>query len=228
MQLLLILLAVVVALAAALYGLPYALRRRAERRLAQRCAAERVLVLSFDDGPSPLLTRRILALLEAHGARASFFALGQKAHAHADVLAEVARRGHEIGCHSERHGHSLHIGPVRAMRDALDGLRTMRPWLGSPPLFRPPFGKLDLATWALLRRRGVRLAWWTLDSGDTAGADSAERVVRAVLDAGGAVVLLHDFDGRSQRSDYVLAVTERLLVAAREHGLRVVPLGTIA
>jgi peptidoglycan/xylan/chitin deacetylase (PgdA/CDA1 family) len=212
----------------ALYGLPYALRRRAERRLAQRCAAERVLVLSYDDGPGPSLTPRLLALLEAHGARATFFPLGERARAHPELLAEVARRGHEIGCHSERHGHALKIGPLRAVRDAREGLETLRTWLGPRPLFRPPFGRLDLATWAFLRRRGVRLGWWTLDSGDTAGADTPEAVARAALAAGGAVILLHDFDGRPERSDYVLGVTERLLVAARENGLRVVPLGAVA
>jgi peptidoglycan/xylan/chitin deacetylase (PgdA/CDA1 family) len=185
-------------------------------------------VLSFDDGPGPALTRKLLALLEAHGASATFFPLGQKARVHPDVLAEAVRLGHEIGCHSERHGHSFRSGPARAVRDALEGLESLRPWLGERPLFRPPFGKLDLVTWALLSRRGVRLGWWTLDSGDTVGADAPESVVRAVLDAGGAVVLLHDFDGRPERSDYVLAVTEGLLVAAREHGLTVVPLGALA
>ena len=214
-------------LLALLYGLPYALRRRAERQLARRCAAERALVLSFDDGPGPLLTPRVLALLESYGARATFFPLGEKARARPDLMSEVASRGHEVGCHSEHHGHSLKIGPARAVRDAREGLETLRPWLSTPPLFRPPFGKLDLATWALLRWRGVRLGWWTLDSGDTAGADSPGAIEERLLRAGGGVVLLHDFDGRSQRSDYVLAVTERLLVAAREHGLRVVPLGQV-
>jgi peptidoglycan/xylan/chitin deacetylase (PgdA/CDA1 family) len=218
----------VLGLLAVLYGLPYAMRHRAERRLARRCARERVLVLSFDDGPGPLLTPRLLALLEAHDARATFFPLGERARAHPEVLAEIARREHEIGCHSERHGHSLRIGPVRAARDALQGLETLQPWLGARPLFRPPFGKLDLATWALLRWRGVRFGWWTLDSRDTAGGDAPDAVVLDAMQAGGAVVLMHDFDGRSERSDYVLGVTERLLVAARQNGLRVVPLGEVA
>lgn len=216
------------ALVALLYALPFGLRLLAERRLARRCAAERLLVLSFDDGPGPTLTPKLLALLEAEDARATFFPLGQRALAHPDVLTEAVRRGHEIGCHSQRHGHSFRIGPIRAFRDAREGLETLRPWLGARPLFRPPFGKLDLATWLQLTRRGVRLGWWTLDSGDTAGAYDPEPIVRMVLDAGGAVVLLHDFDGRPERSEYVLAVTERLLVAARQHGLRVVPLGAVA
>lgn len=212
---------------ALLYGLPYALRRRAERLLARRCAAERVMVLSFDDGPGPVLTPQVLALLDRHGARATFFPVGERVRARPDLMSEIASRGHEIGCHSEHHGHSLKIGPARAMRDALEGLETLRPWLSAPPLFRPPFGKLDLATWALLQWRGVRLGWWTLDSGDTAGANSPAAIEQRLLRAGGGVVLLHDFDGRSERSDYVLAVTERLLVAARENDLQVVPLGDL-
>lgn len=215
-------------LLALLYALPFALRLAAERRLARRCAAEHLLVLSFDDGPGPLLTPKLLALLEAHDARVTFFPLGQRALAHPDVLTDAARRGHEIGCHSQRHGHSFRIGPIRSFRDACEGLETLRPWLDARPLFRPPFGKLDLATWILLRRRGVRLGWWTLDSGDTAGATDPEAAAHAVLRAGGGIVLLHDFDGRPERSEYVLAATERLLVAAREKGLRVVPLGAVA
>ena len=78
-----------------------------------------------------------------------------------------------------------------------------------------------------LHRRGIRIGWWTLESGDTLGADDPSAIVRSVLRKGGAVVLLHDFDGRPERSDYVAAVTAGLLAAAREHGLRVVPLGSL-
>lgn len=227
MALLLTALLGVIAAAALLYGLPYLLRRVAEWRLARRCVAGRALVLSFDDGPSPKLTPRLLDLLDEFAAPATFFPLGRQARAHPDVLAEVVRRGHEVGCHSEQHGHSLRTGPLRAARDALDGLRTLEPWLGKRRLFRPPFGKIDLVTWLLLHRRGIRIGWWTLESGDTLGADDPSAIVRSVLRRGGAVVLLHDFDGRPERSDYVAAVTAGLLAAAREHGLRVVPLGSL-
>ncbi|MEW6252352.1 MAG: hypothetical protein AB1716_17070, partial [Planctomycetota bacterium] len=100
------------------------------------------------------------------------------------------------------------------------------------PLYRPPYGKLNLASWLALRRRGARLAWWTVDSGDTHRTlPDPAAVVERVRRAGGGVVLMHDFDrdppNDVPRAAFVLRLTELLLQAAGREGWRVRPLGEI-
>ena len=208
---------------------PHALRLLAERRLLQRCSDTHSLVLTYDDGPGPTLTRAILELLAVHGARATFLPLGRRAAEHPEVLDRVAAAGHEIGCHAAFHRNAWKVSPRAALEDISAGYAQLARWVRPDGLFRPPHGKLTLATWWALRRRGAPLAWWTHDSGDTADALPApDTLVEAVRRAGGGVVLMHDFDREAERRGFVLSATERLLAMARQQGLSVHAYGELA
>lgn len=121
------------------------------------------------------------------------------------------------------------MDPIRHARDNEAGFRALAPWAnGAPPLFRPTFGKLTAASWSVARRHRARVAWWTLDSGDTwAQLPPVQQIVDAVDAEGGGVVLLHDLDRSAPRRDYVLEVTERLLALAADRGLSVIGLGEL-
>lgn len=208
---------------------PHALRLLAERRLLRRCRETRSLVLSYDDGPGPTLTPALLDLLAAHGARATFLPLGRRAAEHPEVLDRVAAGGHEIGCHAAFHRNAWKVSPRAGLEDIAAGYARLARWVPPDGLFRPPHGKLTLATWWALRRRGAPLAWWTHDSGDTADVlPSPDDVVEAVRHAGGGVVLMHDFDREAERRGFVLSATERLLTMARQQGLSVRACGELA
>lgn len=224
--------AAVVGAAAASYVLPHPWRRAQERRLLDRCRAQRALVLSYDDGPGSDLTPRVLELLAAHNARATFFALGKRALAAPMVLDRVLRGGHEIGCHGYAHCNAWKSAPWDAVKDLETGYAALAPWVGEAGIFRPPHGKLTGPTWLALHRRRAPVGWWTVDSGDThASAPDPDSVVRTVVDAGGGVVLLHDFDREPAwlgREAFVLDVTKALLEAAGRHGLQARSLGLVA
>ena len=208
------------------YGIPFAHRRWATRVLRDRVRASRTLVLSYDDGPGPELTPRLLGLLARFDACATFLPLGQRAEAAPRVLDQVAAAGHEIGCHSTQHRHAWRTLPPQSTLDARAGFRSLARWAPPDGLYRPPHGKLDLLTWIWLGLRGARLAWWTLDAGDTWKVrPTPESVAQRLLEAGGGVVLLHDFDGTPERSEFVLETTGALLEAARREGLSVRALG---
>lgn len=217
------------ALALANYAVPQLARRRVEAKLLAGCRDERALVLSYDDGPGPELTPRLLELLRAAGARATFFPVGSRAQASPGVLDRVRAEGHEIGSHSFAHASAWTSSPRRTLADVAAGFAALAPWLGERPLFRPPHGKSTLVTWLALRRRRARLAWWTHDSGDTFEAfPDPDAVCRAVARDGGGVVLLHDFDRTDRaRAEFAVEVTRRLLALAKQLGLRVIPLGEL-
>ena len=212
--------------ALAFYGIPFLVSRWARRALRAKARASGTLVLSYDDGPGPELTPKLLALLTRFDAHATFLPLGQRAEIAPSVLDKVAAAGHEIGCHSIRHRNAWKTLPPKSTLDAREGFRALARWVPPDGLYRPPHGKLDLLTWVWLGLQGARLAWWTLDAGDTwAVRPTPERVTRELLESGGGVVLLHDFDGTPERSAFVLETTQALLEAARSAGLSVRTLG---
>jgi peptidoglycan/xylan/chitin deacetylase (PgdA/CDA1 family) len=211
-----------------LYGVPVLARLRKQAWLAAQCRQQRAVVMTYDDGPGERTTHGVLDRLEAAGVRATFFPLGVRAAAQPELMSHLAESGHEIGCHSETHRNAWRVSPLTAARDAQRGVRTLRRWRVDVRLFRPPHGKLDSLTWALLRTKGLRLAWWTHDSGDTfASCPDAEAFAETVARAGGGVVLMHDFDRESDRGDYVVEVTAQLIRAAHRSGLRIMPLGEL-
>jgi peptidoglycan/xylan/chitin deacetylase (PgdA/CDA1 family) len=203
-----------------LFRVPYyLLRLRAVGELSRLCRAGRGLVLTYDDGPGRRLSRGLVELLGAHGARATFFLLGRRVVEDEETVDWVHGAGHELGVHSFDHRNAWQA-PGDAAGDVEAGYAAAARWVAADGLFRPPHGKLSYGTWRALRRRGARICWWTVDSGDTwAELPPPERTVDAVLRAGGGVVLMHDFDRGPEREAFVLKTTELLLDAAAREGL---------
>ena len=208
------------AITAVNYAAPYLMRFGNLRTIRQRSAREPSLVLTYDDGPGKELTPKLLDLLASYNAKATFFALGRAVHGSSSILDRVVAEGHELGSHSQDHLHAWKTLPWRSSIDAWDGLYSLGSWLPSRPLFRPPYGKTTLSTWLLMRSRGAQTVWWTLDSGDThLILPRPESITQSMINAGGGVVLLHDFDRSKERNTYVVETTEQLLNAAKSHGI---------
>ena len=221
-------LALVLGIAVLGVACPHLARRAGEARLRRLACSRRVLVLTYDDGPSSL-TPTLLAKLARHGARATFFMLGRRAAALPEVASAVAGAGHEVGSHSQEHLNAWKSTPWRVVRDTLEGMAAVERCAGEPRLYRPPYGKLTAWSWWASRRRGARLGWWTVDSGDTRDELPDPRALaESVVTAGGGVVLLHDLARTPERDAYVLAATEELLARAAQAGLRVVSLGELS
>jgi peptidoglycan/xylan/chitin deacetylase (PgdA/CDA1 family) len=204
--------------------------RKLDQQLPRLLRARPRLCLTYDDGPGPGTTPALLELLKAHGVHATFFLLGCRAEA-APVVADAVRdAGHEVACHSWGHLHAWKAPPWRVARDIERGFVSLEPWLSPSGLFRPPYGKMTPMTWLQVRRRGARLAWWTLDSGDTHPVLPPIDEVTARA-AGGGVVLMHDFDregaDRDARRAFVLTLTEQLILKARREGLEIITFGRL-
>lgn len=226
-----------IAAAACWYLLPYAIRKLAEIRLARRCRGMKAIVLSYDDGPAPGLTPRLLDMLRGR-AQATFFILGNRAAENHDMVPRLLADGHEVGSHSQDHVNAWKAGPGRALRDVARGIETVRDLGGDGTLFRPPHGKMTLATFVDSLRRGQRLGWWTIDTKDTkedgGGRKSPDQVLAEIAAQGGGVVLMHDFDRvdgpageTDSHADYVLNLTGRILEFADTQGYRLVRLGDV-
>ncbi|MDI6900579.1 MAG: polysaccharide deacetylase family protein [Anaerosomatales bacterium] len=166
----------------------------------ERAAATggKVVALTFDDGPWPEQTDRILQILEAERVPATFFMLGSYARRWPQVAARVAAAGHAVGTHTENHvplttldGWRLHaeVGAGKGSVERTTGAEVR--W------FRPPGGKVDSEAYRELRAQGLRAVLWTVDPQDWRESASAEEIAASVTGAvhPGAIVLLHDGGG---------------------------------
>lgn len=156
------------------------------------------LYLSFDDGPHPEHTPRLLDLLARHGARASFFLVGQRIEQHPALVERIVAEGHALGNHSYSHPlfHQL------SLREQLDEVeRTDRLLQGFDHArahrFRPPRGAVSLPLLLAFARRGRNLAYWSYDSLDYQPRPPEELAARLRHrpPADGDVLLMHDDSG---------------------------------
>jgi peptidoglycan/xylan/chitin deacetylase (PgdA/CDA1 family) len=199
------------------------------RRLSAAAARRGEVALTFDDGPDPLVTPAVLERLASYGVRATFFCIGRRAEAHAELVAETVRRGHRVENHSYSHPHAFTCYPPAALRrEVRRGQEALTRAGGvQPRFFRAPAGFRSLLLDRELAAAGLDLVSWTRRGFDTVSRDP-RRVARRLLQgaAGGDVLLLHDGSAARDRAGkpVVLEALPRLLDALAARGLRAVPL----
>jgi peptidoglycan/xylan/chitin deacetylase (PgdA/CDA1 family) len=154
--------------------------------------------LTFDDGPDPEVTPRILDLLAEAGVRASFFVVGERAERHPDLVRRIAQEGHAVGNHSWSHAWLPFCGARRMRAELLRCQELLGDLLGqAPTMIRPPYGARDVRVYRLIQALGLTPVLWSLDSRDWAGAPPARIEARLDRAQGGDVVLLHDGDPKA-------------------------------
>lgn len=179
--------------------------------------------LTIDDGPDPQDTPRILDLLERHGARATFFVIGERAARHPELIAEILRRGHEIGHHTQTHPVGTFWCATRArLASELDRATAVLAAAGvRPRWFRAPAGIKNLRLADALTKRGLGCVAWTIRSGDCLAERPeivAERVMRRLRP--GMIVLVHE--GKSVGPAVRVQAIALLLEASAAQNLRCV------
>jgi peptidoglycan-N-acetylglucosamine deacetylase len=180
----------------------------------------RRIALTFDDGPDPAWTPRVLDRLGAAGVPGTFFVVGERAERAPDVVRRMAAEGHEVGNHSWSHRSLWLCGP-RATTDEIGRAHERIAALtGAPPRhFRPPWGMVNAAMFRAVRRVGERCVFWSIQPEGRRPA-SADRQVAHVLRRAhaGAIVDLHDAEGTPGAPARLLDALPALLDGLRERG----------
>ncbi len=198
-------------------------------RLPPAAAARGEVALTIDDGPDPELTPAVLDLLDAAGARATFFCIAERAERHPALLREIVRRGHEVQNHSLRHRHTFSLlGPRGYAQELVASQAVLTRLSGhAPRFFRAPAGLRNPFLDPQLHRLGLTLASWARRGYDTRERDPHRVLARLTRGlAVGDILLLHD--GHAARSadgvPVVLAVLPALLDRLKSQGLKAVTL----
>jgi len=211
--------------------------------------AQRAIALTFDDGPNPAITPRLLDLLDRYSARATFFVIGRFCAARPELVREIAARGHLLGNHTHTHPSLVFRSPARiaqelrrcemavaeALAVGLSGAsfsRRSAPEAARTPALvmdwlRPPYGFRGPQLRGVARAMGFRgVANWSVMCYDWK-PQRAERVIRRLARVrAGDIVLLHDGDARVLDGDraHVVAALEHWLPRWRDAGLEFVAL----
>lgn len=176
-----------------------------------------VISLTYDDGPDPVWTPRVLDALAAHGATATFFVLAPEAERHPEPVQRARAEGHEVALHADRHVRHTEMTRTELAADTETALRRLRGLGVHPRHWRAPWGVVTRDTRLVADRMGLELVHWTVDTHDWRGdsADEMQEACAADIEAG-SVVLMHDGLGpgaRRRDCAHTVELTKRLLAA---------------
>ena len=189
------------------------------------------VALTFDDGPHPVTTRRVLEVLAPTRHRATFFVLGEKARRHPDVIREIHAGGHSLGIHGDFHDRLHSFRMPRTVRDeiarAADAVEAATG--ARPRFFRPPLGHTSVTTVRGVRLAGVTLVGWSSRGFDGVRGRSLEALVERVSRtlADGEIVMLHDAAERDDYEPASVRALPKLLALLDERGLTSVGLDAL-
>lgn len=186
----------------------------------------RGVCLTFDDGPDPEPTGRVLDVLAARGAKATFFVIGERAERHPALIERMVAEGHAVGSHGYRIDPFLGFRGLAAVRDDLGtSVRVLERLLGAPPtMFRPPYGVLNPRIARAADELDLDIVCWDVRGLDGIARTSADDLVARVIPGlrDGSIVCLHDAAERGNRVPVAPAALPRILAAARDKQLALV------
>jgi len=165
-----------------------------ESRELHTAADGQQVCLTFDDGPHPIITPRILDILDRYSVRATFFLVGKQVELYPELAAEIVRRGHEIGSHSYSHSNLRRFPKVYVERELVKSRAAIRRATGrTVTLFRPPGGNYDQDVRDAAAETGFTTVFWTSNIGNCPGwkpQDVADKFIAELINGG--LVLLHN------------------------------------
>ena len=165
--------------------------------VSEEACSAKVVALTFDDGPHPKKTPEILEILDKYDVHATFFAVGENAEAHPEIVKAEIDAGHEIGNHTYTHVFLKNADCEKVKREicAFDDYM-LEEFEYKPKLLRPPGGLYNDSVCTFAESMGYSVILWSVDTRDWAHT-SAGAIADTILDnvSGGDIILCHDFIG---------------------------------
>ncbi len=164
---------------------------------------EKIIYLTFDDGPTPEITEWTLAQLNKYHAKATFFCIGKNVQQYPKIYQKIVENNHSIGNHTHNHLHGLKTTTA----DYLDNINKAElAFQKKPKLFRPPYGKLSFSQAKKIRENGSKIVMWDVLSADFDTSISKEECLKNVIKhtSNGSIVVFHDSVKASEKLKFVL------------------------
>jgi peptidoglycan-N-acetylglucosamine deacetylase len=165
---------------------------------------EKIVALSFDDGPHPVYTPLVLEILETFGIKATFFLIGRQVRSYPEIVEQIKTGGHEIENHSDQHLFYLPwLSPDRIRQEIVDTQESIYRITGRyPSFFRSPLGWVSNDLVAICRELKLPIINGSVKAGDVS-LPGTEVIIEAVLGkaGNGAIIILHDAGGVGRYRD---------------------------
>jgi peptidoglycan-N-acetylglucosamine deacetylase len=188
----------------------------------------RGIVLTFDDGPDPKHTLRVLDALDAAKVHATFFVIGKKAEKYPEIVREIVKRGHRVGLHAYEHDRLFSLRPpARVKEDLLRGLDVIEKITGERTLlFRPPIGHTNPIIARVVEELDLIVIGWSVSARDGTSGATKEGILRRLKKGidHGSILLMHDASERSDFEPMGPDALPELLTMIKDEGIEIVPL----
>ncbi|MDR3599970.1 MAG: polysaccharide deacetylase family protein [Desulfosporosinus sp.] len=186
------------------------------------------VTLTFDDGPDPAVTPRILEVLEKYQVCATFFVVAEKAQKYPELIQQMKAKGHLIGVHSLSHRYAWFTSPWQTAREWTESVRVLEQLTDNKITWmRPPWGTFNLMTWWWFKRHKMRAVLWNAEGHDwdvrRSPAEITKRILKGINE--GTIVVLHDGGGDFRaRENSILALAQLCEQIVQKLKLPLVPL----
>jgi peptidoglycan/xylan/chitin deacetylase (PgdA/CDA1 family) len=180
------------------------------------------IYLTFDDGPDPEWTPRVLEALDHAKMQATFFVIGEHARRLPELTRRVAAAGHAVGNHTYSHRHPWFMSSERARAQVRDGAQVLSDVLGAEPyLYRPPHGRTRRCMIEEAEQRGERVVLWDVSAVDWGPMGNATSIMQRLTSVRpNDIVLMHDGPNRRNRPEELLKVLPVFLEYLGRRGMR--------
>ena len=181
---------------------------------------EKSLFLTFDDGPEPGMTERVLEILDTYQVKATFFVIAEKAQKYPELMQEIQRRSHGIGNHSLDHRYSQFLrGKTSLLHWIRKSETILSELMGAPTVgFRPPAGIRTPELKWVLKQLEMPMILWNTRFYDTVFPWTPDKALQSLRDAqSGTILLLHDRQ-RPERLNVFLNALQVYIEAAKQAG----------
>lgn len=184
---------------------------------------KKVMALTFDDGPHPVFTPRLLDILDKYHVKATFFMIGKSMETYPEIVSDVVRRGHVIGNHTYSHPRNIDLDTqAQVIRELDQADQVIERLTGSRAhLFRPPRGMLDGSVFTVSDEEGYSTILWSVCA-DHHSALTPPLMARRVIKHArpGGIILAHDGSVGTRWKD--IAATPLIIEALQKRGYRFV------
>lgn len=190
---------------------------------------QKIIALTFDDGPHPRFTPQILDLLKEYDAKGTFFVLGKHVKLYPEVVERIKSEGHEVGNHTFTHIDVSKSSYWKIKKEFEDTQNVIYNVTGSKPnIFRPPFGFINNAALHIVQESGSRIILWSPNQDPNDWRSPGEDyIVKHVLSniGNGNIILLHDYI--PEKDSHTVKALKRILPELTKEGYRFVTINEL-
>jgi len=171
---------------------------------------EKIIYLTFDDGPTPEITNWTLNLLQEYNAKATFFCLGKNVEEHPSIYQKIIDQNHIVGNHTNNHLNGFITETSKYLKNidfSENNLNTNRNFENqTTKLFRPPYGKLNFSQSRKIRKKGYKIIMWDVLSADFDPDISSQQCLENVIGnaKNGSIIVFHDSVKAQEKLQFVL------------------------